>query len=71
MAMIEPPVEDLLQKVDSRFTLVSLAAKRARQLTAGSFRRVEVDTNKNVTVAVNEIYNDKVTYERLDPDSQK
>ena len=71
MAMIEPPVEELLQKVDSRFTLVSLAAKRARQLTAGYFRRVEVDTNKNVTVAVNEIYKDKVTYEKLDPDSQK
>ena len=65
MTMIDPPIAELLKKVDSRYTLVILAAKRARQLTAGSVRRVKVDTNKNVTVAVNEIAEDKVTYERV------
>lgn len=65
MTMIDPPIAELLDKVDSRYTLVILTAKRARQLTAGSVRRVKVDTNKNVTVAVNEIAEGKVTYERL------
>lgn len=65
MTMIEPPIAELLDKVDSRYTLVILTAKRARQLTAGSVRRVKIDTNKNVTVAVHEIADDKVTYERL------
>ncbi len=65
MTMIDPPIAELLDKVDSRYTLVILTAKRARQLTAGSVRRVKVDTNKNVTVAVHEISEGKVTYERL------
>ncbi len=32
--MINPPIEDLLDRVDSKFSLVTLAAKRARQLVA-------------------------------------
>jgi DNA-directed RNA polymerase subunit omega len=34
MTMMNPPVEDLLDKVDSKFTLVALAAKRARQINS-------------------------------------
>ena len=33
-SMINPRIEDLLSKVDSRFTLVSLGAQRARQINA-------------------------------------
>ena len=65
MTMIDPPIAELLDKVDSRYTLVILAAKRARQLTAGSKRRIDIDSNKNVTVAVHEIAEGKVTYERV------
>jgi DNA-directed RNA polymerase subunit omega len=32
--MMDPPVEDLLDKVDSKFTLVTVAAKRARQINS-------------------------------------
>lgn len=32
--MIEPPIEDLLDKVDSKFTLVTLASKRGRQINS-------------------------------------
>jgi DNA-directed RNA polymerase subunit omega len=32
--MIDPPIEVLLDKVDSKFTLVTLAAKRARQVNS-------------------------------------
>ena len=32
--MMDPPVEDLLDRVDSKFTLVTLAAKRGRQINS-------------------------------------
>src|SRR5271154_800094 len=32
--MIDPSIEDLLDKVDSKFTLVPLASKRARQINS-------------------------------------
>lgn len=32
--MMHPPIEDLLERVGSRFTLVILAAKRGRQINA-------------------------------------
>src|SRR3954462_11274583 len=32
--MMDPPVESLLDKVDSKFTLVTLAAKRGRQINS-------------------------------------
>ena len=33
-SMIHPPIEDLLDKVDSKFSLVRLAAKRGRQINS-------------------------------------
>jgi DNA-directed RNA polymerase subunit omega len=33
-SMVDPRIEVLLSKVDSRFTLVSLGAQRARQINA-------------------------------------
>ena len=32
--MINPPIENLLDKVDSKFTLVALAARRARNINS-------------------------------------
>lgn len=32
--MIDPPIENLLGKVDSKFTLVTLAARRARNINS-------------------------------------
>src|SRR5476651_141628 len=32
--MMDPPVESLLEKVDSKFTLVTLASKRGRQINS-------------------------------------
>jgi len=32
--MINPPIESLLEKVDSKFTLVTLAARRARNINS-------------------------------------
>ena len=33
-SMIHPPIEELLDRVDSKFSLVTLAARRARQINS-------------------------------------
>ncbi len=64
--MLYPSVNNLLKKVDSRYTLVMLASKRARQLVDGSESEVKIDSNKPVTIAIHEIAHDKVEHKKLD-----
>ena len=52
-------VEDCLQKVNNRFDLVMLAAKRARQLFKGAKPLIESE-NREVVVALREIADGKV-----------
>ncbi len=52
-----------MKRVDSKYTLVTLAAKRARQLTDGDKPLVDVDTTKVVSIAMEEIDQGKITYE--------
>lgn len=61
--LIKPILESLMTKVDSKYTLVTLAAKRARQLTDGDEPLVDVDTTKVVSIAMEEIDQGKITYE--------
>ena len=61
--LIKPTLESLMTKVDSKYTLVTLAAKRARQLTDGDEPLVDVDTTKLVSIAMEEIDQGKITYE--------
>lgn len=63
--MLNPSVNALLEKVDSRYTLVVATAKRAREIINGSERLTKVNSNKPVTIATHEIANDKITYRRL------
>ena len=60
--LIKPTLESLMTKVDSKYTLVTLAAKRARQLTDGDEPLVDVDTTKVVSIAMEEIDQGKITY---------
>ncbi len=62
--MIYPSINDLMKKVDSRYTLVVEAAKRARQLVDGAPRLAKVNSDKEVTVAIHEIAEDKISYVR-------
>lgn len=64
MDIVHPPMKELLTKVDSRYTLAVLAAKRARQLLDGAQVKVKVPSNKNVTRALCEVVEDKIGYER-------
>ena len=61
--LIKPTLESLMTKVDSKYTLVTLAAKRARQLNDGDEPLVDVDTTKVVSIAMEEIDQGKITYE--------
>lgn len=62
--MDQPSIDLLRQKVDSRFTLVVAAAKRARQLLDGAPPLVECSSNKPVSIALKELAEDKIRYER-------
>lgn len=57
--MARVTVEDCLQKVDSRFSLVHLATKRVRQLREGAPPLLE-SKNKEVVLALREIAAGKV-----------
>ncbi|HPA54970.1 MAG TPA: DNA-directed RNA polymerase subunit omega [Bacillota bacterium] len=65
--MIYPTLMSLLEKVDSKYTLVVAVAKRARQLVDGQTKLTNVNSNKPVTIAINELYEEKITYERTKP----
>ncbi len=73
--MIHPPIEDLLSQVDSKFSLVTLAAKRGRQINSyfsqlgeglGSIVPPQVASvsRKPLSIALEEIVAGKVTYTR-------
>ncbi len=58
--MNQPPIEHLLTKADSRYTLVVSTARRARQLLDGAPQFVDANTTKPVTIALWEIGEGKV-----------
>ncbi|MFZ5640912.1 MAG: DNA-directed RNA polymerase subunit omega [Bacillota bacterium] len=62
--MRQPSLDILMKKVDSKYTLVVAAAKRARMLTEGENKLVETKSYKPVTVALEEIARDYIGYER-------
>ena len=64
MDMVNPSINTLLTKVDSRYTLVVLAAKRARQILDGAEPKVKLRSTKNVTNALEEVAEEKIRYER-------
>ena len=63
MSMADPSINKLLEVVDSRYTLVVLAAKRARQLS-GEEPKVAAASTKDVTIALEEISAGDILYRR-------
>lgn len=55
-----PPVNDLQQKVGTRYMLVTVVARRARQLVS---QPEKIGNEKPVSVAVDELYHDKLDIE--------
>jgi DNA-directed RNA polymerase subunit omega len=77
MTLMDPPVEELLDKVDSKFTLVTLGARRAREINAyyqglgevlGRVVPPQVTSvsGKPISIAFEEVAQGKVTYHRPD-----
>jgi len=58
--MVKPTVTELLTKVDSRFKLVTVTAKRARQIAEGSEVLIKTEDVSPVTIAADEIAEGKV-----------
>ena len=74
--LMDPPIEDLLEKVDSKFTLVAIGAARARQINSyynslgeglGRIAPPQVTSvsGKPLSIAFEEIAADKVDYDRV------
>ena len=62
--MLYPSINLIRTKADSRYTLVILAAKRARDIIDGKPKLTEADIEKPVSIAANEIAEDLITYRR-------
>ena len=62
--MIEPPIGELLKKVDCRYTLAVEASKRARELIGGSMPLIDTKENKPLSIAIEEINRGLITYSR-------
>lgn len=60
--MIDPPINELLEKADCRYTLVVETAKRARQLVDGAEPLTAHKNGKPVSIAAYEINEGKVGY---------
>lgn len=59
--MLYPPLADLLEKIDSRYLLVNVVAKRARQIADEANELGEDLPEKPVTMAIREVADGKLT----------
>lgn len=77
-SLIDPPIEDLLDRVDSKFTLVTLSARRAREVNSyfnqlseglGSIVPPQVASvsRKPLSIALEEVAEGKIVYTRRVP----
>jgi len=69
--MVKPTVAELLTKADNRYELVIATARRARQIAAGDKPKTEVKETSPVTLAANEIAEDKVSIIEDDEDDNE
>ena len=61
MSMIDPSIDDLAEKVGSKYGLVIMAAKRARKLVDHAPALVDSKSNQPVSIAMEEIAQALVT----------
>lgn len=78
MSVINPPIDDLLSHVDSKYTLCIVSSKRARQindmihgvrdqalLTMPTSEIAKLTSTKPLSLAMDEIAGGDVAYERV------
>ena len=62
--MLYTSVDEIRKKGDSRYTIVIMAAKRARDIIDGKPILTDVENDRPVSLAANEIAEDLITYKR-------
>jgi DNA-directed RNA polymerase subunit omega len=62
--MLNPSFNELAERGDSRYTLVILTAKRARQIIDGAEPLIQGTSKKPVSIALGEVIEGKITYTR-------
>lgn len=65
--MLYPSIDEMLKIVESKYSLVVAASKRARVLRDGAHSYLEnPESNKYVGIALEEIYHNHVVYNKVD-----
>ena len=67
--MLYPSMSQLLKKVDSRYMLVNVVARRAREISAEAEETEEYLEEKSVSIAIKEIADGKISIIKHDEDS--
>jgi len=57
-----PHIDDLVEHVNSRYTLIAIAAKRARQITADNPELYRAGKINPVSKALHELQEDKIEW---------
>ena len=65
--LLHPPIDEIKQKADSRYTLVIMAAKRARDLVAEKPALIEIENNVPISIAAEEIVEGEISYRSPSP----
>ena len=64
-------IEDCLKKVENRFLLVNMVAKRVRQIREGSDYLVSSPKNEDIVVSLREVAAGKVVSKEADSDESE
>lgn len=67
--IVKPSVSELLKKAKNRYELIIATSKRARQISAGAEVKTKVKEESAVTLAANEIAENKI--EIIEPEEMK
>lgn len=59
--MLYPPLMELIDKVGSRYLLVNLVARRARNISMDAEENEDTLEKKPVSTAIDEVYTGKLT----------
>ena len=59
--MLSPPMSELLKHIDSRYLLVNVVARRARQISIEAEQEGYALEDKPVTLAIREVADGKLT----------
>lgn len=67
--LLYPAIDVLKTKVDSKYTLAIMAAKRARDLIDGKPQLTLAENTKPISIATAEIADDLISYDRTEAEA--